>query len=71
MKEHKDYTIVFEQDKSGKYIASVVELPGCRVYGLSMEEVKEKIQEAIAKSLGLDRKDANIKLEPFDDKNNY
>jgi len=69
MKEHKDYAIVFEQDKSGNYIASVVELPACRVYGKSMDEVKEKIKEAIAKSLGLAKEDANIKLEPFDDKN--
>lgn len=36
-----------EQDESGMYVASVPELPGCYTQGKTLEEVRERIKEAI------------------------
>ena len=61
MKEHRDLTVVIEQDSAGNYIASVPELKDCHVQGKSMEEVQELIKQAIEKSLGVSC--TSIKLE--------
>lgn len=41
------YTVVFLQDSSGGYTASVPLLPGCVTQGEDLEEAKENIKEAI------------------------
>jgi len=61
MKEHKDLTVIIEQDAAGSYIAYVPDLPGCRVQGKSLAEVQELIKKAIQQGLG--DCDASIKLE--------
>ena len=66
MKEHKDLTVIFKLDKQGNYIASVPDLEGCRVIGKSMEEVKEKIKDAILKCLGCEKDSSAIRLESAD-----
>jgi predicted RNase H-like HicB family nuclease len=43
----KEYTIVIEQDEDGIYVASVPELEGCHTQARSLDELKERIKEAI------------------------
>ena len=38
------YTIEFEQDADGRWLAEVLEIPGVLVYGATPEEVISKVQ---------------------------
>ncbi len=38
------YTIEYEQDETGRWLAEVLELPGVLVYGETPEEVINKVQ---------------------------
>ena len=38
------YTIEFEKEEDGRWIAEVLELPGVMVYGTSRDEASAKIQ---------------------------
>ncbi len=43
----KEFTIVIEQDEDGIYVASVPELEGCHTQAKTLEELQERIKEAI------------------------
>lgn len=43
----KEFTIVIEQDEDGIYVASVPELEGCHTQARSLDELKERMKEAI------------------------
>lgn len=43
----KEYTIVIEQDEDGIYVASVPELKGCHTQAKTLDELRERIKEAI------------------------
>lgn len=45
--EEKDFTVLIEQDEDGVYIARVPELEGCFTQGKTLQEVLERIEEAI------------------------
>ena len=47
MKKIYRYTVTFEQDEDGVYIADVPALPGCHSHGYTLEEAEKNIQEAI------------------------
>ena len=44
---NKEYTIVIEQDEDGIYVASVPELEGCHTQAKTLDELKERVEEAI------------------------
>jgi len=39
--------IIIEQDVDGIFLADVPELPGCHTQGQTLEEVRERVKEAI------------------------
>ena len=41
------FKVLIEQDEDKIYVASVPELPGCYTQGKTLEEVRERIKEAI------------------------
>jgi predicted RNase H-like HicB family nuclease len=41
------FSVVYEQDEDGVYIADVPSLPGCHSFGSTLEEAERNIQEAI------------------------
>ena len=43
----KEFTIVIEQDEDGIYVASVPELKGCHTQAKTLDELRERIKEAI------------------------
>lgn len=49
IKAFKDlqFKVLIERDEDGIYVASVPELPGCYTQGKTLEEVRERIKEAI------------------------
>ena len=47
MENNNSYTVLIEQDEDGIYIAKVPDIPGCYTQGKSVEQVMERIKEAI------------------------
>ncbi len=43
----KKFTIIIEKDKEGRFVAEVVELPGCHSQAKTMDELIERTKEAI------------------------
>ena len=41
------FDVVIERDEEGYYIASVPQLPGCHTQARSLDEVTQRIREAI------------------------
>jgi predicted RNase H-like HicB family nuclease len=42
------YTVIYERDKSGAWLARVREVPGCHTYGRSIRQAERRIREALA-----------------------
>jgi predicted RNase H-like HicB family nuclease len=42
-----EYSVIIEQDSEGTYVASMPSLRGCHTQGKSLDEVIERIREAI------------------------
>jgi predicted RNase H-like HicB family nuclease len=43
----KEFTVIIEQDEDGIYVASVPELEGCHTQAKTLDELRERIREAI------------------------
>jgi predicted RNase H-like HicB family nuclease len=43
----RQFDVVIERDEEGYYVASVPQLPGCHTQARSLDEVTERIREAI------------------------
>jgi predicted RNase H-like HicB family nuclease len=44
----RDFTVIVERDDEGYYVASVPSLRGCHTQARSLDELVERVQEAIA-----------------------
>ena len=58
-----EYTIVIEKDEDGYYVGSVPALPGCRTQGTSIDQLLERMQEAITLWIEVEGKDVPRPLE--------
>ena len=43
----RQFDVVIERDEEGYYVASVPQIPGCHTQARSLDEVIERIREAI------------------------
>ena len=43
----REFTVVIEKDEEGYYIADVPELKGCHTQARSLDELMERVKEAI------------------------
>ena len=50
------FKVLIEQDEDGIYVASVPEIPGCYTQGKTLEQVRQRIEEAIELVLESDKK---------------
>jgi len=41
------FSVVIERDEDGYYVASVPELPGCHTQSRTLDELMERIREAV------------------------
>lgn len=57
------FKVLIEQDENSLYVASVPELPGCYTQGKTLEQVRERIKEAIELVLESDKGLKEEKLE--------
>lgn len=44
---NKEFNVIIERDSEGYFVASVPSLPGCHTQAKSLDELMERIQEAI------------------------
>jgi len=58
-KQVMDFNVIIEQDEDGVYIARVPEIRGCYTQGKTLQEVLERIKEAIEVCLEADREEVN------------
>jgi predicted RNase H-like HicB family nuclease len=58
-KQILDFNIFIEQDEDGIYVAKVPEIEGCYTQGKTLEEVIERIKEAIEVCLESDKEEIN------------
>lgn len=49
----REFDVVVERDAEGYYVASVPAIPGCHTQAKSLDQLLERIREAIALCLGL------------------
>lgn len=47
MEEIYNYTVLIEQDEDGIYVAKVPDILGCYTQGKTVEEVMERVKEAV------------------------
>ena len=52
-----NYTVVIERDEDGIYVAKVPDIPGCYTQGKTVEQVVERIKEAIEVCLEAEKSD--------------
>ena len=43
----REFNVVVERDEAGWYVASVPALPGCHTQARSLDEVMERVREAV------------------------
>lgn len=51
----REFSVIVERDEDGFYVASVPELPGCHTQARSLDKLMERIREAIAVCLEVER----------------
>lgn len=51
------FSVVIERDAEGDFVASVPELPGCHTQARSLDQLIERIREAIALYLEVERQE--------------
>ena len=47
MKMKNEYTILIEKDEDGYYVGSIPALPGCHTQAKSVDQLMERMEEAI------------------------
>ncbi len=58
-KQILDFNALIEQDEDGIYVARVPEIEGCYTQGKTLQEVLERIKEAIEVCLEADKEEVN------------
>lgn len=43
----RQFDVIIERDHDGIYVGSVPQLPGCHTQGRSLDELMERVQEAV------------------------
>jgi predicted RNase H-like HicB family nuclease len=49
-----EFSVIIEKDEEGWYVASVPEIPGCYTQGKTIQQVLERIKEAMVVCLKAD-----------------
>ncbi len=44
----KTYTVVYERDEDGWWVAEVPEVPGCHAQGRTIDQARERILDALS-----------------------
>ena len=55
----REFSVVIERDEEGYYVASVPALPGCHTQARSLDELMDRVREAIALCLEVKGEEAD------------
>jgi predicted RNase H-like HicB family nuclease len=57
MRKHgkREFSVIVERDEEGYYVATVPALPGCHTQARSLDKLVERVREAIALCLEVER----------------
>ena len=55
----REFNVIIERDADGYFVASVPEIPGCHTQAKSLDELTERIQEAIELCLEFEEEQEN------------
>ena len=58
----RKFGVIVEKDEDGYYVASVPTLPGCHTQARSLDELMERVKEAIEAYLGAEK---DIEISEF------
>lgn len=50
----REFDVVIERDEEGYYVATVPAVPGCHTQGRSLDELMDRVREAIALCLDVE-----------------
>ncbi len=56
------YRVVIERDESGAWLARIPSVPGCHTHGRTLEQVRQRIREALELWVG-DAREADLQFE--------
>jgi predicted RNase H-like HicB family nuclease len=56
----REFSVIIEQDTDGYFVASVPQLVGCHTQAKSLDELMERIQEAIALCLEFEQEQDSL-----------
>lgn len=56
----REFDVIVERDSEGYYVASVPALPGCHTQAKSLDELMERIKEAIELCLDTEGESAEV-----------
>lgn len=59
----REFSVLIERDSEGFLVASVPSLPGCHTQAKSLDELMERVREAIELCLEVQADDADAGLE--------
>jgi predicted RNase H-like HicB family nuclease len=55
----REFSVIIERDEEGCYIGSVPALPGCHTQARSLDQLMERVREAIALCLEVQTEEMN------------
>jgi predicted RNase H-like HicB family nuclease len=55
----REFSVIIERDEEGYYVASVPALPGCHTQARSLDELMDRVREAIALCLEVEAEEAS------------
>jgi predicted RNase H-like HicB family nuclease len=56
---NREFSVVIERDEEGYYVGSVPALPGCHTQARSLDELMDRVREAIALCLEVKAEETN------------
>ncbi len=56
----REFNVIIERDSEGYFVASVPSIAGCHTQAKSLDEVIERIKEAIELCLGVEQENAEV-----------
>lgn len=58
----REFTVIIEKDEDGWYVGSVVELAGCFTQARTIDELIERMKEAIEAYLNVEEKETSTEF---------
>ncbi len=55
----REFSVIVERDEEGYYVASIPALPGCHTQARSLDELMDRVREAIALYLEIKAEEAD------------